>query len=85
MNLSLQSMKLPLRIRFEEQDYSYHILNNTLAREFRIKLDEQEYTLLCNKKNEWSCTDLIINDNPALFIAIGRNIGHLKTKVSSPL
>ena len=78
MNLSLQPMKLPLRIRFEEQDYSYHILNNTLdrtTREFRIKLDDQEYTLLRNEKNEWSCTDLTINDNPALFIAIGRSIG----------
>ncbi|MBE9599876.1 hypothetical protein [Pedobacter sp. MC2016-24] len=71
-------MKLPLRIRFEDQDYSYTILNNTLdrtTREFRILLADQEYTLLRNEKNEWSCPDLTINDNPALLIAIARSIG----------
>ncbi|MEJ2882346.1 hypothetical protein [Pedobacter sp. GR22-6] len=71
-------MKLPLRIHFEGQDYSYTILNNTLDRstmEFRISMADQQYTLVRNEKNEWSCVDLTIGDNPDLLIAIARNIG----------
>lgn len=78
MLLSLQGMKLPLRIHFEGQDYSYTILNNVLDRstmEFRISLADQQYTLIRNHKNEWTCPDLTIADNPDLLVAIGRNIG----------
>ena len=76
MILSLPLMKLPLRVHFEDQDYSYTILNSMIDRtimEFRISMDGQEYTLI-RTNNEWSCPDLTIGDNPALFIAIGRNI-----------
>ena len=78
MLLSLQGMKLPLRIHFEGQDYSYTILNNVLDRstmEFRISLADQQYTLIRNHKNEWTCPDLTIADNTDLLVAIGRNIG----------
>jgi hypothetical protein len=70
-------MKLPLRINFEDKDYTYVILNPVLNRdttEFHISLAGEELTLLRDEKKDWYSKTASPNHNPDLLKAIGRTI-----------
>ncbi|WGQ09862.1 hypothetical protein QG516_25450 [Pedobacter gandavensis] len=70
-------MNLPMRINFEEKDYTYLIITKGITKlttEIQINLNDREYLLVCNSKGDWDAVDATVNDNPGLLRAIGRNI-----------
>ncbi|WP_316752971.1 hypothetical protein [Pedobacter gandavensis] len=70
-------MNLPLRITFDEKDYTYLVLTKGITKdtnEIQINLNEIEYQLACNSKGDWDVVDATVNDHPGLLKAIGRNI-----------
>ena len=70
-------MSLPMRINFDEKDYTYMIITKGITKEtsaIQIKLDGMEYQLVCNAKGDWDVVDATIKDHPELLKAIGRNI-----------
>lgn len=70
-------MSLPLRINFDEKDYTYIIITKGITKEtnaIQISLDGREYQLACNSKGDWEAVDATISDHPDLLKAIGRNI-----------
>lgn len=70
-------MSLPLRITFEEKDYTYIVLTKSINKEtdlIKIGLNGEEYSLSRNLKGEWEATDAAVNDRSGLLKAIARNI-----------
>lgn len=70
-------MNLPMRINFDEKDYTYLILTKGITKlttEIQINLNGKEYQLVCNAKGDWDALDETVNDYPGLLRAIGRNI-----------
>lgn len=70
-------MNLPLRINFDEKDYTYMIITKGITKEtssIQIKLNDMEYQLVCNVKGDWDAVDATVSDNAGLLKAIGRNI-----------
>jgi hypothetical protein len=70
-------MSLPLRITFEEKDYTYTVLTKGITKEttsIQVNLSGEQYELARNLKGEWDAADATINDHPGLLKAIGRNI-----------
>lgn len=70
-------MSLPLRITFEERDYTYTILSRMINREtteIRINFDDQELTLVKNQAGSWDALERTISDKPGLIQAIARNV-----------
>lgn len=70
-------MSLPLRINFDEKDYTYTIITKGITKEttaIQISLNGMEYQLACNPKGEWDAVDATVSDHPGLLKAIGRNI-----------
>ncbi|WGQ10829.1 hypothetical protein QG516_04070 [Pedobacter gandavensis] len=70
-------MSLPMRINFDEKDYTYIIITKGITKEtsaIQINLDGMEYQLVCNAKGDWDVVDSTIKDHPELLRAIGRNI-----------
>ncbi|WGQ09697.1 hypothetical protein QG516_24595 [Pedobacter gandavensis] len=70
-------MSLPMRINFDEKDYTYIIITKGITKEtsaIQINLDGMEYQLVCNAKGDWDVVDTSIKDHPGLLKAIGRNI-----------
>lgn len=70
-------MSLPMRINFDEKDYTYMIITKGITKEtsvIQINLDGMEYQLACNAKGDWDVVDATIKDHPELLKAIGRNI-----------
>lgn len=70
-------MSLPLRITFEGKDYTYTILTKLIGqdtKEIKIRLNEEELTLVQNQKKEWQIIERTIADDGGLIEAIGRNI-----------
>lgn len=70
-------MSLPMRINFDEKDYTYIILTKGITKEtnsIQIKLNEVEYQIACNSKGDWDAVDATVSDHPELLKAIGRNI-----------
>lgn len=70
-------MSLPMRINFDEKDYTYHIMTKGITKlttEIQINLNGLEYQLVCSSKGEWYAIDATVNDHPELLKAIGRNI-----------
>lgn len=70
-------MSLPLRITFEEKDYTYTVLTKGITKEttsIQVNLSGEQYELARNLKGEWDAADATINDCPGLLRAIGRNI-----------
>ena len=70
-------MNLPMRINFDENDYTYVIMTKGITKEttaIQINLNGMEYQLVCNAKGDWEAVDATVNDHPALLKAIGRNI-----------
>jgi len=70
-------MSLPMRIHFDEKDYTYVILTKGITKEttaIQINLNGTEYQLACNSKGDWDAVDATINDHTGLLKAIGRNI-----------
>ena len=70
-------MSLPMRINFEEKDYTYMIITKGITKEttaIHINLNAVEYQLVCNQKGDWDAIDMTVNDHPGLLKAIGRNI-----------
>lgn len=70
-------MSLPLRITFEERDYTYTILTKLITketREIKISLNNEELTLFKNDKNEWDARERTVIDDAGLIKAIGRNV-----------
>lgn len=70
-------MSLPLRITFEQQDYSYTVLTrgiSKLTESIKINLLDEEFTLVRNQANEWIFLEETIGSNPGLLQAIARNI-----------
>lgn len=70
-------MNLPMRINFDEKDFTYLIITKGITKlttEIQINLNGLEYQLVCNLKGDWEAVDATVNDNPGLLKAIGRNI-----------
>ncbi|TKC09598.1 hypothetical protein [Pedobacter frigoris] len=70
-------MSLPMRINFDEKDYTYIIITKGITKEtgeIQINLNGMDYQLVCNPKGDWDVVDATINDNSGLLKAIGRNI-----------
>lgn len=70
-------MSLPLRIHFDEKDYTYIILTKGINKEtstIHIQLNGVEYQLVCNAKGDWDVVDATVCDHPGLLKEIGRNI-----------
>lgn len=70
-------MRLPLRINFDDKDYTYIILNPVLDRdttELHISLLGQEFLLVQNEKKDWYSKDTVQNQNEDLLKAIGRTV-----------
>lgn len=70
-------MNLPMRINFDENDYTYVITTKGITKqttEIKISLNGSEYQLVCNSKGDWDGIDATVNDHPGLLKAIGRNI-----------
>ena len=70
-------MSLPLRITFEDNDYTYIVLDKLIDRntkEIRSLLEERELTLFKNERNEWDARERTIEDKSGLIKAIARNV-----------
>ncbi|HKG06108.1 MAG TPA: hypothetical protein VKB19_06620 [Pedobacter sp.] len=70
-------MSLPLRITFEEDDYTIFVLTKSIDKQtklIRISFDGKEYELAPNARGEWNATDAAIHDQPGLLKAIARNV-----------
>jgi hypothetical protein len=70
-------MSQPLRITFEENDYTYLILTPKITKDIksiRIELEGQEYQLAPDSQHTWNAIDATISDHPGLLRAIARNI-----------
>lgn len=71
------NMNLPMRINFDEKDYTYMILMKGITKEtstIHINLNGTDYQFVCNVKGDWDVVDATVNDHPGLLKAIGRNI-----------
>ena len=70
-------MNLPMRINFDEKDYTYTIITRGITKDtstIHINLNGIEYQLVCNVKGDWDAVDVTVSDYPGLLRAIGRNI-----------
>jgi len=70
-------MSLPMRINFEEKDYTYTILTKGITKHtsiIQVNLNGMDYELVCNAKGDWDALDATVSDLPGLLKAIGRNI-----------
>jgi hypothetical protein len=70
-------MSLPLRITFEEKDYTYTVLTKSITKEtesIQISLNEEQYSLARNLKGDWDAADATVGDHRGLLKAIARNI-----------
>lgn len=70
-------MSLPLRITFEDKDYTYTILTKKIDKytsEIKITLDGHELTISRNTAGEWDALERTISDAPGLLKAIARNV-----------
>lgn len=70
-------MSLPLRINFDEKDYTYMIITKGITKEtneISIQLNGTEYSLVRSPKGDWDAVDETVSDYPGLLKAIGRNI-----------
>lgn len=70
-------MSLPMRINFDEKDYTYVIITKGITKEtntIHINLNGKEYQLACNSKGDWDAVDATVSDHHGLLKAIGRNI-----------
>lgn len=70
-------MSLPLRINFDEKDYTYVIITKGITKEtttIQINLNDTEYQFVCNSKGDRDVVNTTVNDHPGLLKAIGRNI-----------
>lgn len=70
-------MGLPLRINFDDKDYTYTILNPVLDRnttELHISLLGQEFLLVQNEKKDWYSKNTAQHQNEDLLKAIGRTV-----------
>lgn len=71
------TMNLPMRINFDEKDYTYTILTKGITKDtstIQINLNDKDYQLVCNTKGDWDAIDETVSDHPGLLKAIGRNI-----------
>ncbi|MEJ2884577.1 hypothetical protein [Pedobacter sp. GR22-6] len=69
-------MSLPLRIHFEQKDYSYTILTKPITRDMlaiRIELDGEEYEFTKAPDKYWR-SDPTISGRAELLAAIARNL-----------
>ena len=65
-------MSLPLRITFEEDDYTIFVLTKSIDKQttlIRISLEGQEYELAPNARGEWNVVDTTVHDQPGLLKA----------------
>lgn len=72
-------MSLPMRITFEEKDYSYTVLTKSVTKEtnsIQISLNGEEYELVRNLNGDWEAADATASDQFDLLKAIARNIKH---------
>jgi hypothetical protein len=70
-------MSQPLRITFEQEDYTYIILTKGLNKnsvEYKILLNNEELTLTKNTKGEWDLIEQKAINNPGLIKSIARAI-----------
>ncbi|WEK21599.1 MAG: hypothetical protein P0Y49_10665 [Candidatus Pedobacter colombiensis] len=70
-------MSLPMRITFDEKDYTYVIITKGITKEttaIQINLNGREYQLVRNLKGDWDDENADASDDPGLLKAIGRNI-----------
>lgn len=70
-------MSLPLRITFEEKDYTYIVLTKSITREtnsIQISLNNEEFSFVRNLKGDWDADDSTVGDHLGLLKAIARNI-----------
>lgn len=71
------TMNLPMRINFDEKDYTYTILTKGITKHttaIHIHLNGVDYHLSCNAKGDWDAVDTTVSDHTELLKAIGRHI-----------
>ncbi|KQM77880.1 hypothetical protein ASE74_15890 [Pedobacter sp. Leaf216] len=70
-------MSLPMRITFENRDYTYSVLTKNINKdtvEFKISVQGEELTLVRSVNKEWDCPELTVGNNHNLLKAIGKSI-----------
>jgi len=70
-------MSLPLRISFEEKDYTYTVLTKGINKdtlEIKINISGVDFTLIRNPQNQWCAAETLMENPPGLLNAIVRNI-----------
>lgn len=70
-------MSLPLRITFNDRDYSYTILTKKIEREtteIKIELNGEELTIFRTTLGEWDILERTIDDEHGLLKEIARNV-----------
>jgi len=70
-------MSLPLRITFEDKDYSYTILTKKIDKdtsEIKINFDGEELTISRNAAGEWDVLERTISDKSDLIKTVARNV-----------
>lgn len=75
--LYLYPMSLPLRITFEQTDYTYHVITKGIDKStasIKISLMGKEFNLVRNSSKDWTALEETIEDPPGLLSEIGRNI-----------
>ncbi|MEJ2880984.1 hypothetical protein [Pedobacter sp. GR22-6] len=69
-------MSLPLRITFEQKDYTYTVLTRSITRDttlIRIEMEGEEYELTRGNDGYWR-SDATISERVDLLAAIARNL-----------
>jgi hypothetical protein len=70
-------MSLPMRITFEDKDYTYIVITKGISKatiSIQISLNGEQYEFTCNEKGDWHVADATVNDHPGLLKEIARNI-----------
>lgn len=70
-------MSLPIRIRFEDQDFTYRILTKHFQKDtdqIKIEVEGEEFTMIKHSNNTWHVSESSINDNYRLLEAIVKAI-----------
>ncbi|GAA3989604.1 hypothetical protein [Mucilaginibacter dorajii] len=70
-------MSLPLRITFNDTDYTYTVLTRSINKEttaIKISLLGEEFTIVRNQQHQWYAMETSIGDKDDLLCAIAKNV-----------
>jgi hypothetical protein len=70
-------MSLPLRITFNDTDYTFTVLTRGINKEttaVKISLLGEEFTIVRNQQHQWHALETSIGDKDDLLRAIAKNV-----------